>query len=95
MVIGGFIIGAVLGHDLTGDIVRTGVTIALGVAPAVALAATLWVLVLRRLGRDQLAAELGLARPATSSPTRSRPGWTTSPEIPNIRCFPSVRPRYP
>jgi hypothetical protein len=51
MVIAGFIIGAVIRHDLTATIVRYGVNSALGIAPAVAIAAAIWVIVLRRLGR--------------------------------------------
>jgi hypothetical protein len=51
ILIGGFVIGATAGHDLTAMILRAGVTTALGVAPVVALAAAIWVLALRRSTR--------------------------------------------
>ena len=53
IVIGAFVTGAFVagGADLAGPILRSGVSAALGVAPLVALAAAVWVLAVRRLGR--------------------------------------------
>ena len=51
LLIGGFILGAAIGNDLTGPILRAGVSTAMGVAPIVALAAASWVIVVRRIGR--------------------------------------------
>jgi hypothetical protein len=51
MVITGFLVGLVFEHDLTAGIVRAAVNSAVGIAPVVAVAAAIWVIVLRRLGR--------------------------------------------
>lgn len=53
IVIGAFVLSAFVkgGADLAGPLLRAGVTTALGIAPLVALAATLWVLAVRRLSR--------------------------------------------
>ena len=52
LLIGGFILGAAIGNDLTGPILRAGVTMALSAAPIVALAAAAWVIAIRRMGRS-------------------------------------------
>jgi hypothetical protein len=51
--IAGAIFDAVFGQveDLPGDILRTGVRAAIGVAPLVAIAATAWVFGIRRYAR--------------------------------------------
>jgi hypothetical protein len=61
IVIGAFVVGAMAhdGPDLTGPLLRAGVTAALGIAPLVALCAAAWVLAVRRL-----------VRPAPESMTR-------------------------
>lgn len=53
IVIGAFVLSAFVqgGADLAGPILRAGVSAALGVAPIVALGASLWVLSVRRLNR--------------------------------------------
>ncbi len=53
IVIGAFVLSAFAqgGADLAGPILRAGVSAALGVAPLVALSASLWVLSVRRLSR--------------------------------------------
>src|SRR3954454_15519228 len=51
MVITGFVVGAVYGHDVTAWLLRAAVNSAVGIAPLVAIAAAIWVIALRRLGR--------------------------------------------
>lgn len=53
LVIGAFVLGLFVhgSPDLAGPILRAGVIAALGVAPLVALAAALWVVVVRRISR--------------------------------------------
>jgi len=58
IVIGAFVLSA-FAHDqvsLAGPFLRAGVSAALGIAPLVALAAALWVVVVRRLGRPPVRA---------------------------------------
>ncbi len=56
LVIGALVLGIFLrgGPDLAGPILRAGVSAALGVAPLVALASTVWVVAVRRLARPPL-----------------------------------------
>jgi hypothetical protein len=53
IVIGAFVVSAFAkgGADLAGPLLRAGVSSAIGIAPLVALGATLWVLAVRRLSR--------------------------------------------